>query len=77
MSMERRHITVSTDRTTVGMEPQFWQAIESISGGEWHQWLVQSLADKPATQGRSSWLRCRVLMALQNTGRELPISLII
>lgn len=68
MSMERRHITLNAARTTISMEPDYWKAIETLSGGDWRQWLTHTLAGKPATQGRSSWLRCKVLAELQQTG---------
>lgn len=65
--MERRHITLIT-KTTISIEPDYWKAIERLSGGDWRQWLIHALTSKPAHQGRSSWLRCKVLAELQQTG---------
>lgn len=66
MSMERRHITL-INKTTISMEPDYWKAIEKLSGGDWRQWLTNTLESKPANRGRSSWLRCKVLTELQQT----------
>ena len=59
--MERRHIPLSTHRTTVSLEPDYWRAIEVLSGGNWRQWATDNLTTKPEGLGRSSWLRCQVL----------------
>lgn len=74
--MERRHITL-INKTTISMEHDYWKAIEALSGGDWRQWLTLTLESKPASQGRSSWLRCKVLAELQQTGNQPPVSLII
>ena len=59
--MERRHIALSDHKTTISLEPEYWQAIEDLGGDNWRQWAADTLASKPEGIGRSSWLRCQVL----------------
>lgn len=59
--MEHRHITLTQNRTTVCLEADFWEAIEQLSGGNWKEWTVHSLINKPSDVGRAAWLRCQVL----------------
>ncbi len=62
--MERRHLPLSL-RTTISLEPDYWLAIEALSGGDWRRWTTEALMSKPDGKGRSSWLRCRVLNSYQ------------
>jgi len=64
--MERRHIALSGSRTTVGLDPDFWKAIEQLSGGEWQQWVADRLATKPENMTRAGWLRCFVLKSYRD-----------
>lgn len=51
-------------RTTVALEPEFWDAIERLAasaGLTWRDWAEIELAGKPKNRGAASWLRVRCL----------------
>lgn len=71
--MERRHLSLSSHRTTISLEPDYWEAIEALSGGQWRQWATDRLTIKPESTGRSSWLRQQVLAGyMRNAGFRTP-----
>ena len=58
----RKHIGNSRERTTLALEPPFWEAIEQLAGSDSvTTWAEAQLAIKPETEGRASWIRQRVL----------------
>jgi len=57
-----RHITVNQRRTTLALEPLFWETIKHLAGeGGINAWMARQLETKPPTEGRASWVRQRVL----------------
>jgi len=65
----RRHIKLGDNRTTLALEPLFWETIDTLSDGEANEWIIRQLRDRPATEGMSSWLRQRVLAEVLRSGR--------
>lgn len=63
-NIERRHIVINGQSTTVSLEPLYWLFIENLANGEWRPWTHDCLADKPSDVGRASWLRQSVLMVM-------------
>ena len=58
----RKHIALGQERTTLALEPPFWEAIALLAGnGGVNAWIEKQLAAKPETEGRASWVRQRVL----------------
>ena len=63
-SIERRHIGSGGDRTTIALEPEFWNAADrqaEAQGINWQQWVAMQLEDRPESYGRASWLRVSIL----------------
>ena len=59
----RKHIASGEGRTTLALEPSFWEAIALLADkGGVNAWTEEQLAIKPETEGRASWVRQRVLM---------------
>ena len=64
--LECRHIGKGESRTSIAIEPQFWQAAEKVAHGagmNWKEWADQQLSNKPQQIGRASWLRVAILEA--------------
>ena len=59
----RKHIALSQGRTTLALEPPFWEAMALLADkGGVNAWTEEQLAIKPETEGRASWVRRWVLM---------------
>ena len=64
-NLEARQLTVNDKRTSIALEPLFWQQIEqqaAITAMDWRQWVRHTL-DTPH-KGRASALRVAVLKAV-------------
>lgn len=59
--MERRHIVINEQSTTIGLESQYWKYIDALSSDDWKQWTNEQLIRRPEGMGRASWLRLQVL----------------
>jgi predicted DNA-binding ribbon-helix-helix protein len=62
--MERRHIGIGRDRTTIALEPAFWRQVDrraEQSGKEWRELIAGMLKGKPDGFGRAGWLRVAIL----------------
>jgi predicted DNA-binding ribbon-helix-helix protein len=65
-NLERRHIWRGENRTSIALEPQFWQAADRLAQGNcitWTEWAEEQLSGKPDDIGRASWLRVAILEA--------------
>lgn len=65
-----RHITLNQTKTTLKLEPDYWQEIDRLAthdGQTWEQWIADKLKSKSGHQGksRSARLRLTVLKRLQ------------
>ena len=63
-TIERRHIGSGGDRTTIALEPEFWNAADrqaEAQGINWQQWVAMRLEGRPESYGRASWLRVSIL----------------
>ena len=63
-NLERRHVVAEDHRTTIALEPEFWQAADMQAkaiGMDWRQWAAMQLIGKPNAYGRASWLRVSIL----------------
>ena len=59
MLIQRTLITPER-RTSIALEAVFWESIDSLSQGEWQPWAREVLKDKPANEGRATYLRTLV-----------------
>ena len=59
MLIQRTLITPER-RTSIALEAVFWESIDSMSQGEWQPWARKVLKDKPANEGRATYLRTLV-----------------
>lgn len=65
-NLERRHVVSDEGRTTIALEPEFWQAADrqaEAEGKDWREWAQAQLEGKPDGYGRASWLRVALLQA--------------
>lgn len=65
-NLERRHMVSNRGRTTIALEPAFWQAADiqaQAKGMDWRQWVIDQLDGRPDRHGRASWLRVAILKA--------------
>lgn len=65
-NLERRHVVAEAGRTTIAMEPEFWQVADQQAKAEgkgWQEWTQAQLIAKPAGYGRASWLRVAILQS--------------
>lgn len=63
-NLERRHVVSDEGRTTIALEPEFWNAADrqaKAKGMDWRQWAAVQLIAKPSDYGRASWLRVSIL----------------
>jgi predicted DNA-binding ribbon-helix-helix protein len=63
-NLERRHVGAGDGRTTIALEPEFWQAADmqaKAKGMDWRQWAAGQLEGRPDSYGRASWLRVAIL----------------
>jgi predicted DNA-binding ribbon-helix-helix protein len=59
-----RHIATPQKKTTFRLEKQFWAQIDRLaskSGRTWQQWVIKTLATKPADSTGAQWLRVQCL----------------
>jgi predicted DNA-binding ribbon-helix-helix protein len=67
-----RHITLDNTKTTLNLEPDYWQEIDRLAtetGTDWKQWTVEKLKSQSGQQGksRSAQLRLTVLNTLRGS----------
>ena len=65
-NLERRHVVSDEGRTTIALEPEFWNAADrqaKAQGMDWRQWAAGQLEGRPVSYGRASWLRVAILKA--------------
>ncbi|MCP4127372.1 MAG: ribbon-helix-helix domain-containing protein [Gammaproteobacteria bacterium] len=54
---------IETDiKTTVALEPLFWQALEALTDSP-GTWITEQLLSRPSGTGMASWIRQRILRA--------------
>ena len=59
--MTARHLQINGIRTTIRLEQDFWDAIESIAGGMCRQWIISTLDAECIGTSRVSHIRVSVL----------------
>ena len=60
-----KHITLNNQRTSIALEPVFWNAIEQLPGeSDIRSWTTGQLTNKAEDATRASWIRQRVLAFL-------------
>jgi predicted DNA-binding ribbon-helix-helix protein len=63
-NLERRHLVSGEGRTTIALEPEFWNAADKQAKAkrmDWRQWALAQLSGRPDSYGRASWLRVAIL----------------
>ena len=71
-NLERRHVVAEDHRTTIALEPEFWQAADmqaKAKGMDWRQGAAVQWMGKPNAYGRASWLRVSILKG-QEIGKK-------
>ena len=61
-------------RSTLALEPIFWEAIDDIFGKNWRHWAVEELQKNPEEQSNSSHIR-QAIMKIQRSEKPLQITL--
>lgn len=61
-------------RSTLALEPVFWEAIDDIFGRNWRHWAIEELQNKPNDESRSSCIR-QAIMRLYKTDKASSITL--
>lgn len=67
MKLETRHIKHKDIRTSVALEPIYWQRIEAKAdwnGLTWQQWVDKHLQTMPAGCNVARWIRVSILQEL-------------
>jgi len=63
-----------TIKSTLALEPVFWEAIDDIFGRNWRHWAIEELQNKPEEQSNSSCIR-QAIMKIQRAEKPLNITL--
>jgi len=61
-------------KSTLALEPVFWEAIDDIFGRNWRHWAIEELQNKPEEQSNSSYIR-QAIMKIQRAEKPLNITL--
>lgn len=61
-------------KSTLALEPVFWEAIDEIFGRNWRHWAIEELQNKPEEQSNSSYIR-QAIMKIQRAEKPLNITL--
>ena len=64
----------NTVRSTLALEPVFWEAIDDIFGRNWRHWAIEELQNKPDDESKSSCIR-QAIMRLYKTDKSSSITL--
>jgi hypothetical protein len=59
-------------KSTLALEPVFWEAIDDVFGRNWRHWAIEELQNKPEEQSNSSWIR-QAIMKIQRADKPLRI----
>lgn len=49
-------------KTTISLEPVYWELIEMFAKGNTSQWVENELKSKPDGINKASWIRQRILI---------------
>lgn len=55
--LRHRTLVISGRKTSIALERVFWEAIDSISEGDWKVWVLNALVNKRGEIGRAAYLR--------------------
>ena len=62
MFEQRKINNTDGQRTTIGLEPVYWELIEMFAKGNASQWIEDELKGKPDGINNASWIRQRILI---------------
>ena len=60
-------------KSTLALEPIFWEAIDEVFGKNWRHWAIEQLQNKPDLVSNSSFLR-QAIMKIQRAEKPLNIT---
>jgi hypothetical protein len=55
--MKWRNISENGKQTTIALENNTWEIIDTVSKNNWHKWAVSKLESRPAGATKAGWLR--------------------
>ena len=55
--LRHRTLVISGKKTSIALERVFWEAIDSISKGDWKAWVLNAIEERREDVGRAAHLR--------------------